>query len=63
MVITCNLVVTSPSDFPVFHVQWGGRTALMWASESGCLDVVKELLRAQAGVDMQDEVCRVCVRN
>ena len=63
MVITCNLVVTSLSDFRVFHVQWEGRTALMWASEGGCLDVVKELLRAQAGVDMQDKVCRVCVRN
>ena len=29
----------------------------MWASEGGYLDVVKELLRAQAGVDMEDEVC------
>ena len=38
-------------------VQWEGRTALMWASESGHMDVVKELLRAQAGVDLQDEVC------
>ena len=33
----------------------------MWASEGGCLDVVKELLRAQAGVDMQDEVCCLCL--
>ena len=32
----------------------------MWASEGGCLDVVKELLRAQAGVDMQDEVRHLC---
>jgi len=38
-------------------VQWRGRTALMQASEGGYLDVVKELLRAQAGVDLQDEVC------
>ena len=32
----------------------------MWASEGGYLDVVKELLRAQAGVDMEDKVCRLC---
>ena len=38
----------------ISHVQWRGRTALMAASE---LDVVKELLSAQAGVDLQDEVC------
>ena len=56
--VACNddFVVTDPSDFPVFHLQWRGRTALMWASRCGCLDVVKELLRAQADVDMQDEV-------
>ena len=29
----------------------------MEASEGGNLDAVKELLRAQAGVDLQDEVC------
>ena len=38
-------------------MQWGGRTALMHASEDGHIDVVKELLRARAGVDLQDEVC------
>ena len=38
-------------------MQWRGRTALMWASEGGHVDVVKELLRAWAGVDLQDEVC------
>ena len=32
----------------------------MQASESGCLDVVKELLGAMAGVDMQDEVRYLC---
>ena len=32
----------------------------MWASGGGYLDVVKELLRAQAGVDIEDEVCRLC---
>ena len=32
----------------------------MQASESGCLDVVKELLGAMAGVDMQDEVHYLC---
>ena len=31
----------------------------MQASEGGCLDIVKELLRAQAGVDLQDEVFAV----
>ena len=30
----------------------------MWASQRGYLDIVKELLRAQAGVNMQDEVCQ-----
>ena len=38
-------------------VQWRGRTALMHASEGGHMDVVKELLRARAGVDLEDEVC------
>ena len=38
-------------------MQWEGRTALMQASEGGYLEVVKVLLRAKAGVDMQDEVC------
>jgi len=33
-------------------------TALMLASEGGHLDVVKELLKAQADVNAQDEVCR-----
>ena len=32
-------------------------TALMQASAGGHMDVVKELLRVQAGVDLQDEVC------
>ena len=32
----------------------------MRASEGGYLDVVKELLRAQAGVDIEDEVCCLC---
>ena len=41
----------------ISHVQWEGGTALMAASKGGYLDVVKELLRAQAGVDLQDEVC------
>ena len=39
------------------HVQWEGRTALMEASEGGHLDVVKELIGAQADVEQQDEVC------
>ena len=41
--------------FCVF-VQWEGRTALMQASGSGHLGVVKELVGAQADVDQQDEV-------
>ena len=32
----------------------------MRASEGGYLDIVKELLKAQADVDMEDEVCRLC---
>jgi len=32
----------------------------MWASQGGYLDIVKKLLRAQAGVDFLDEVCRLC---
>ena len=32
----------------------------MRASGGGYLDIVKELLRAQADVDMQDEVCHLC---
>ena len=43
--------------FSISPVQWEGRTALMKASEGDYLHVVKELLRAQAGVDLQDEVC------
>ena len=39
------------------YMQGRGRTALMLASEGGHLDVVKELLRAQADVNVQDEVC------
>ena len=38
-------------------VQWRGMTALMRASAGGHVDVVKELLGARAGVDLQDEVC------
>ena len=38
-------------------IQWEGRTALMLASAGGHVDVVKELLGARAGVDLQDEVC------
>ena len=59
LVTTCN---DTHCDIRYFclHVQWEGRTALVWASQGGYLDVVKELLRAQAGVDMRDEVCRLC---
>ena len=32
----------------------------MQASEGGYLDIVKELLRAQADVEMEDEVCHLC---
>ena len=40
-------------------MQWRGRTALILASEGGHLDVVRELLRAQADVNVQDEVMYV----
>ena len=45
--------------FSSFHpfVQWEGRTALMLANKGGHLDLVKELVGAQADVDEQDEVC------
>ena len=36
--------------------QWE-RTALILASEGGHLDVVRELLKAQADVNVQDMVC------
>ena len=48
------------TSFTVPHVQSRERTALMWASEGGYLDVVKELLKAQAVVDMEDKVCHLC---
>ena len=37
-------------------MQWQESTALMLASEEGHLDVVRELLRAEADVNAQDEV-------
>ena len=42
--------------FSLSYMQYG-RTALMLASEGGHLDVVRELLKAQADVNAQDEVC------
>ena len=44
--------------FSLSYTQWRGRTALMPASGGGHLDVVKELLKAQADVNARDEVCR-----
>ena len=46
-------------DKPVFslkHVQMNGRSALMLASEGGHVDVVRELLKTQADVNIEDEV-------
>ena len=43
--------------FLCVYVQWEGKTALIHASESGHLGVVKKLVGAQADVDQQDEVC------
>ena len=37
-------------------VPQSGRTALMWASDSGCTDVVQLLLSSGAQVDLQDKV-------
>ena len=34
----------------------------MQASAGGHMDVVKELLRARVGVDLQDEVCCLYLR-
>ena len=42
--------------FSLSYIQ-SGRTALMLASEGGHLDVVRELLKAQADVNVQDKVC------
>ena len=47
--------------FSLSYMQWQGRTALMLASEGGHLDVLKELLHAQADVNVQDEVCSLKV--
>ena len=49
--------------FLYFHVQWKGRTALMQASKVGHLGAVKDLVEVQAGVDEQDEVCKVVSSN
>jgi len=38
------------------HIQWNEGTALMSASKGGHLDVVRELLKAQAEVNIQDKV-------
>ena len=43
--------------FSLSYMQWKGRTALMLASKGGHLDVVSELLKAQADVNALDEVC------
>lgn len=41
------------------HMQWDERTALMSAIMGDHLDVVRELLKAQADVNVQDKVCIV----
>lgn len=41
------------------YMQWEERTALMLASEHGHLDVVRELLTAQANVNTKDKVSSV----
>ena len=43
------------------HMQWNEGTALISASMGGHLDVVKELLKAQANVNVQDKVCIVSI--
>ena len=43
--------------FSLSYMQWRKKTALMLASEGGHLDVVRELLKAQADVNAQDWVC------
>ena len=42
-------------------MQWNEGTALISASMGGHLDVVKELLKAQANVNVQDKVCIVSI--
>ena len=53
----CDINESRQTSLSPMSMQWEGRTALMQASEGGHLEVVKVLLRAKAGVDMQDEVC------
>ena len=54
-----NLIMTLRAAAFAFslNMQWRRRTALMLASVGGHLDVVRELLKAQADVNAQDEVC------
>ena len=42
-----------------FHFTQGGRSALMEAAWRGRTDVVVELVKARANLDLQDKVC-VC---
>ena len=37
-----------------------GYSALMWAARRGKTDVVVELVKAGANVDMQNKVCYLC---
>ena len=40
-----------------------GESALMWAAMEGKTEVVVELVKAGANVDMQDNVCQYSIQN
>ena len=40
-----------------FHFIQGGRSALMEAARGGYTEVVVELVKARANLDLQDKVC------
>ena len=40
-----------------FHFTQGGRSALMEAASGGRTEVVVELVKAKANLDLQDKVC------
>ena len=40
-----------------FHFTQRGRSALIWAASRGHTEVVVELVKARANLDLQDKVC------
>ena len=44
----------------MYSVSKGGHTALMWAVLNGYKEIAKNLLKAEANVDLQNKVGNVC---